>query len=187
MTVNQNSSMVNLNVGGDGESRQFVECPPAKGLYKVVARAGDADRQRQGYCRTFIELRRSTSRLHIFRSAVAELVFNSPRRRSTCAPRTRSPSRFSLRRRRRIVLGRDGRRRRTALRRCSANPRRVPARPRQSVGQVVVTKTFQEPRSTHIQSVSTRFECRWSWSSEGDQPQEADRRSSILGFSTYDP
>lgn len=44
---------LNVNVGGDGGSRQFLECPNGEGLVKVEARVGSSIDSLKGTCRTF--------------------------------------------------------------------------------------------------------------------------------------
>ena len=46
-------SWLNVNVGGDGGSRQFLACPNGEGLYKVEARVGSAIDSLKGTCRAF--------------------------------------------------------------------------------------------------------------------------------------
>ncbi|MCC6247791.1 MAG: hypothetical protein IT499_08515 [Rubrivivax sp.] len=46
---------LNVNVGGDGGSRQFLECPNGEGLAKVEARIGSSIDSLKGNCRPFGE------------------------------------------------------------------------------------------------------------------------------------
>jgi hypothetical protein len=49
----QEQSSININAGGDGGSRGFLECPAAEALFKVEARVGDAIDSLKGFCRSF--------------------------------------------------------------------------------------------------------------------------------------
>jgi hypothetical protein len=49
----QVQSFVNINAGGDGGTRAFVECPAAEALFRVDARVGDAIDSLRGFCRSF--------------------------------------------------------------------------------------------------------------------------------------
>ena len=49
----QSQTILNINAGGDAGTRAFLQCPAAEGLYKVVARVGDAIDSLKGYCRAF--------------------------------------------------------------------------------------------------------------------------------------
>lgn len=49
----QSQQYIDLNVGGDGGSRQFIACPIGEALYKVEAKAGDAIDSLKGFCRSF--------------------------------------------------------------------------------------------------------------------------------------
>ena len=49
----QDQSVVNMNTGGDGGSRAFLDCPSTEALYKVEARVGDAIDSVKGFCRAF--------------------------------------------------------------------------------------------------------------------------------------
>lgn len=52
-TASASQSHIEMNVGGEGGSRQFIACPQGEALYKVTARKGGAIDSLKGYCRTF--------------------------------------------------------------------------------------------------------------------------------------
>jgi hypothetical protein len=53
-TVTLGHQFIDINVGGDGGSRAFLECPNGEALYKVVARVSDNIDNLKGYCRSFV-------------------------------------------------------------------------------------------------------------------------------------
>jgi hypothetical protein len=77
-TSSSSQAFLNVNVGGDGGSRKFLECPNGEGLYKVEARVGSAIDSLKGTCRAFGAAAEQPLTIQIQNSLSPKPTYSSP-------------------------------------------------------------------------------------------------------------
>lgn len=151
---------LNVNVGGEGGSRQFLQCASGEGLFRVEARIGSSIDSLKGNCRAFGEAAQQP---------LAVQISSTLRPRPTHAkPEKILPAKaavFSFRIagsvNRNTSIGIFGET--DLLGGAAANPPEFKLEVINPAGSVVATRTVRKPRAGTVQSVPVTINAAGSW------------------------
>jgi len=159
-TASSQMTLLNVNVGGDGGSRQFLECPNGEGLVKVEARIGSSIDSLKGNCRPFGEAAQQPLTVQIDSTLIPRPSHTKPEK---ILPAKAAVFSFRIAGtvNRSTSIGIVGET--DLLGGAGANPPEFKLEVINPAGSVVATRTVRKPPAGTVQSVPVTINAAGSW------------------------